>query len=498
MALMLLAGLAGITKGLSEVKEKKDEETKQLIAARTKTAYQNYLKHQEQVAALKEEVKKRDAEALQYQSDLNDEERIALATMPNALELYRQAIKDGQRNPETGSVVTLRDVLKVGDKAKGMKYADFVSSLSAAPQPAAVTFQPQQGLFGTSAERQRRLMETMTGAVGMTPESLMAYERPVAAPEITPMGGIDVEKLFAKEKKLKSASERLQERESAALEAEEAFGTDDPRTIAAKELFEEERNRQNTLDPKQLKFADMVNDAQVKRVEALRKYGENSPQHKAAVKELEDIQGKEKEAGGLTPDQARKMIVNAGANAVQLKFGTNPSVAVSTDQFGNKSVEYRGDPSAAVSSEIRATQLAAIARQVRPYLDASGRPISASVRDALMEVQVPFDNNGRPVFDVVVPPKPAPEAPAGGAQRVTPPAAPAGAQPSPVAPQVAPAVRPGAAAVPAAPTAASAAVPKPRSDQDRIALEWAQATLNNARATPEDKRKAQIIIELNK
>ena len=494
MALMLLAGLAGITKGLSEVKEKKDEETKQLIAARTKTAYQNYLKHQEQVAALKEEVKKRDAEALQYQQDLNDDERIALATMPNALELYRQAIKDGQRNPETGAVVSLRDVLKVGDKAKGMKYADFVSSLTAAPQAGPVTFQPQEGLFGVSEDRQRRMMQTMTGTVGMTPEALMAYERPVAVPELTPMGSLDVERLFAKEKKIKSLLERLEERRAFVLEYAETYGEDAPQTIAARQLLQEEEDRQETLDPKQIKFADLVNNAQVKRVEALRKYGENSPQHKEAVKNLEDIQGKEKEAGSLTPDQARKMIVNSGANAVQLQFGTNPSVAVSTDQFGNKSVEYRGDPTSDVSKQIRATQLAAIARQVRPYLDASGRPISASVRDALMEAQIPFDNNGRPIFNV--PSVPTPPKPAGvdGAQRI----APAAAQPSPVAPQGAPAARPGAVQPSAAPTAASAAVAAPRSEQDRQALEWAQRTLNNAQASPQDKRKAQMIIELNK
>ena len=170
-SLKLLAGLAGLATGISEAKEKKDQETKQLLASRTKVAYQNYLQYQEQTAALKAEIKKKDALALQFQPDLTEEERIAIATMPNAIDLYQEAVRNGKQ-------VTLRDVVKVGDKAKGMKYADFIETLGKVEPAAQVQMGERTSVFAPSEERQRQMLEKLSTSVGVSAPELMAFEKP--------------------------------------------------------------------------------------------------------------------------------------------------------------------------------------------------------------------------------------------------------------------------------------------------------------------------------
>ena len=93
MSIALKGLLTGVFQGIGEAMDEERKQTKELLATRTKNAYQNYLRYQEQSEALKSEVKKRDALARQYQPDLNDEERIAVASMPNALELYQRHYK---------------------------------------------------------------------------------------------------------------------------------------------------------------------------------------------------------------------------------------------------------------------------------------------------------------------------------------------------------------------------------------------------------------------
>lgn len=209
MSIALKGLIAGFATGIGEAMDEERKETKQRIAVRTKNAYENYVKYQEQTNALKEEIRKRDAEARQFQPDLNDEERVAIATMPNAIDLYKRALAEGRSVGDR--TITLRDILKVGEQAKGMKYDDFVNALGKVEPVQQVMVEPRTGLFATSPEKQRRLMETMAGTVGVPTEQLMAFERPREAPRVEPMGALDIETMFKKEedKEPKSQEEML-------------------------------------------------------------------------------------------------------------------------------------------------------------------------------------------------------------------------------------------------------------------------------------------------
>lgn len=445
MSIALKGIITGLAEGATKFFDEEREQTKKNIATRTKNAYQNYVTYQEQVNALKEEVKKRDAALLQFQdpdNPLTDEERITLATMPNALELYQQALRNNQD-------IKLRDIVQVGDKVKGMKYDDFIKTLGTVQPAQGMQFEAPKDFFGVSAAKQQQMAQQMAGAVGVAPETLGAFEQAREAPSITPMGTFNMEVLKKAEKDL-SPEQRLAQRQSAYLKSAEEKGKDDPATIALKTLAEEEKARQDALDPKQQKFADLVDSAKLAVADA--KPG--TPEAKQAQQRLDRLLaiGREDKSNVPELNRIRSMFKGAASNAVALSYGNDKDVAISTDQYGNRNVDYRGDPNSAVGKQIRQAELSAIERQARFYLDSSGKPINQDVAAALVELQVPFVN-GKPVFAMAAPAQ-TPQ-PAGGPQRVTTPATPAAvaqpaagaAQPAAVQPSTA---RPQAAPIPAA------------------------------------------------
>lgn len=219
MSIALKGALTGLFKGLGERFDEERKQTADLVAARTKNAFQNYQKYQEEKEALKEEVKKRDLLARQFQADLSDKERIAIATLPNALEIYKKAVEEGRQ--VNGKLITLRDVLKPGDQLEGMTYDAFVASLDKGPEPlASVPMEKPTSVFAPSEERQRQMMERLTRGVGLTPEQVMAFEQPRRVAPLEPMGTIAMENVFAKQQAAFKTLEQQADAEAVALRNE--------------------------------------------------------------------------------------------------------------------------------------------------------------------------------------------------------------------------------------------------------------------------------------
>lgn len=200
MSIALKGFLTGAFKAIDAKMEQERNDTRELLATRTKNAYQNYLAHQETTNALKDEIKQRDAKALQYQPDLTEQERVAIASMPNAIDLYEKALGQGMK-------ISLRDVVRVNPKAENISFNDFVNKIGKV-DPVAMQFQePKSSFFGVSAEGQQRQFSKMAGAVGVAPETLAAYEKLPEKPSVLPTGSID----FAKLQKPKGLNERIEE-----------------------------------------------------------------------------------------------------------------------------------------------------------------------------------------------------------------------------------------------------------------------------------------------
>jgi hypothetical protein len=194
MSIALKGFITGAFKGIGEAMDEERKQTKELLATRTKNSYQNYLKHQEQVEALKTEIKKRDAEAISFQPDLSDQERAVLATTPNLLELYKKAVTEDRR--VDGRMVTIRDLLVVGDKAKGMTVENILQNIGAVQPVDSVRVGEVKPFIGVSEENQRRYLSRLSEGVGVAPEQLMAFEKAPEAPVVEPLGAIKTDVAF--------------------------------------------------------------------------------------------------------------------------------------------------------------------------------------------------------------------------------------------------------------------------------------------------------------
>ena len=189
MSIKLKAFLTG---ALGAVEAKFDEEretTKASLANRTKNAYTNYQTYQEQTAALKEEIKKRDSEATSYQADLTEEERIAIGSDSSNVFLssYKTVLAAG--NPMKK---TLRDfIVKKQEGASAQNYSDWVQAATT-KQPAPVSAKLEESsFFGISPKVQQRQLDRAAGSVGLTSDQLMAFEQQADKPMLTPTASLN-------------------------------------------------------------------------------------------------------------------------------------------------------------------------------------------------------------------------------------------------------------------------------------------------------------------
>ena len=189
MSIKLKSFLTGALGAISDKFDEERETTKASLANRTKNAYTNYQTYQEQTAALKEEIKKRDSEATSYQADLTEEERIAIGSDSSNVFLssYKTVLAAG--NPRK---MTLRDfIVKKKEGASPQNYADWVqASTSKQPDPVAPSLQ-ESSFFGISAKGQQRQLDRAAGSVGLTANQLMAFEKQADKPMLTPTASLN-------------------------------------------------------------------------------------------------------------------------------------------------------------------------------------------------------------------------------------------------------------------------------------------------------------------
>lgn len=206
--------ITGAIKGLESVYDQRRQDAQTTLTQQTKNAFENYNKYQEQVAALKEEVKKRDAEALSFAQDLTDRERVAIATNPFILETYKKNM--GMRDPNNPDrVLTLRDYIGkyIPATTPAGNFNDFVGTIGKQTGDVGAGFNLKDDtrLFGMSAEKQREQMSKLAEQVNVPLSDLERFAQPVAAPSLSPISQINTEifqKPITKEDRLENFSRR--------------------------------------------------------------------------------------------------------------------------------------------------------------------------------------------------------------------------------------------------------------------------------------------------
>jgi hypothetical protein len=325
MAIALKGFLTGIASGLSERIDEEREQTKKAIATRTSNAYKNYLAYQEQRNAVIEEAKKRDAAMLQYQDPnrpLTEPERITLMRMPNALEVYLDAVKI---NPN----IKPHDIVTVSEEVKGMKKDDYLKVFGAIQPEQRRQIQEPTSLFAPSAARQQKMAEEYAGAVGMTPETLEAFAQPREAPTMLPSGTFNMEVLRKKEKAPESQEEMLKEALAARTQALVKSGKDSEAykqaDLLAQQIAGDMEQPTKTLEAE----ADRLNLSIINKKEK----GESTTAEETRLKEVQRASLAHKMATSAKTPEDNKRTASSIGSSVRTYVGTRMREQVNSSWY---------------------------------------------------------------------------------------------------------------------------------------------------------------------
>lgn len=227
MGFSLKGLITGIATSAGDIMDEERKQTNALIAQRTKNSFENYNKYQETTEALRADIKKRDAQLLNFQPDLNEEERIAAAGVPNLVDMYQQMLAQGKQ-------VTVRDMIKVSGKAAGMKFENYVSEIGKIAPTETAAAPVSTKFFGPSADTQRKMAEKTAMATGVPESELRGFERMPATANVPSMGSINTEVFKKETKKPTSVEDAYNMSQLDMMNAQRDKGVDSPEFKAAK------------------------------------------------------------------------------------------------------------------------------------------------------------------------------------------------------------------------------------------------------------------------
>lgn len=227
MGFSLKGLITGIATSAGDIMDEERKQTNALIAQRTKNSFENYNKYQETTEALRADIKKKDAQLLNFQPDLTEQERIAAAGVPNLVDMYQQMLAQGKQ-------VTVRDMIKVGENAPGMKFDSFVSELGKIKPTETAAAPVSTKFFGPSEEYQRRLGEKTAMATGVPESELRSFERMPATAVVPSMGSIKTDVFKKAPKQPTSVEDAYNMSQLDMMNAQRDKGVDSPEYKQAK------------------------------------------------------------------------------------------------------------------------------------------------------------------------------------------------------------------------------------------------------------------------
>lgn len=434
MAIALTGFLTGFAKGAKERIEKEREENEALIESRLKMANTNRLKAQVERDAQRQVLRDRYDSVRSYlPAGATEEQKLALISNPEMAKKFVE--KEGRVDVNEFILLNKENIPKNFTTVQKFIEETYKPATPLSETQMQQAFGETRGFLGARTGVSAGGAERLAKQYGVPAAELLAYEQKQELPRMPEVARMNVE-LLKEEEKAKTPEQRIQMRQNAFIDAVEKYGADSPEAEAAKQDAIDLAVRVKSLNPTQEKFSDMLDKAKVKAATAR----PGTPEHKAAMAEVDRLVsiGKREEGEAKLPSipQMRGLFSDTVTRAVTSKFGSlvGKDIAIETSLDGTSTYKYIGTD-AATRQQIREEELKALARQYRTLSDGAGRPLNSDVQRALIAYGVEFDRNGVPIFGGAAP-QPQPTPPAG-----------------PVSPVGASRVTPGAATPPAAPTA---------------------------------------------
>lgn len=405
----LMGFLSGAAKGASTRITEEKEEARKNLAFQVKNSYENMLKYNESVAAMKENILQRDEKILQYAPDLTEDQRIAAATMPDLLSVYTKL-------REQGTDVRMQDLIQVGERSSGASFKTWIANLGQledTPSNKAGFVMPKEGgLFAPSVERQEKMSREMAAALGTTPDQLARFKQMPTLPSLAGYGSFNPE-FTAKLVKQKSIDDQLTDVRGRYAQVASTKGEDSPE---AKELFDLNNkltSYKKNLDPKEADWASTVSALKQQKYEA--ELSGNKP----LIAEVDaKISAALKAHAALTPKTEKE----TQESIASLRSLANDTIGTDLRrEFGelwktkqlilqpDGNIVY-GGTDLNVKRRKEQIEIQATLKVLNPWIN-NGIPIDDRVKSVLISKGVQFDDQGR-VLATVPPIVPRPEQPA--------------------------------------------------------------------------------------
>lgn len=270
----LKGALTGLFQGLSEGLVEEREKTQTNLANQLKTSYQNMQTYNKYISDMQNDILARDEKLRQFAPDLGEEERIAAATMPDLLTVY-------QNLTEKGVQVNIKDLIKVGDKAKGGNFDTWVANLKQlqqSPEYKSDFVISKDDFFTPSAERQQKMLREMSATLGTTPEQLSRFKEIPLRPSLAGYGSFSKE-ILDKLRNVPSLGQQLEDSIGRVGELTVQYGKDSPEVKEASMIVNKLKDVKKTFtDPKEASWTATLDNLNLKLL------GERDPAKRASLK----------------------------------------------------------------------------------------------------------------------------------------------------------------------------------------------------------------------
>ena len=141
--------------------------------------------------------------------------------------MYQQMLAQGKQ-------VTVRDMIKVSDKAAGMKFDNYVTEIGKIAPTETAAAPVSTKFFGPSAESQRKMAEKTAMATGIPESELRSFERMPATATVSSMGSVNTEVFKKTPKQPTSVEDAYNMSQLDMMNAQRDKGVDSPEYKQAK------------------------------------------------------------------------------------------------------------------------------------------------------------------------------------------------------------------------------------------------------------------------
>ena len=389
MSIALAGFLTGFAKGAKERVDKEREENEALIQNRLKSAQANRLLFKKEQEAQRQLLQGRLETVSPYLPE-NATELQKMALIGNE-EMTKQFVEYVNNSPK-GKPVDLDNFIIINKDKVPQNFTsvqDYLKNISAAPTPVSQeqidAIRQTEGFFGA---RVGPNVEKMAQQYGMSANQLLAYEDATVSTDFPQFARINIDAT----KKPKSFEDRIKELEAAGLAAAEA--NDTVGFENTKNLIKDLKEKQQTLTPEQLTWAEEMSRAKLAAANATTAQERSAAERRVAqLQRIDDIGKKSGEDKAVTESNLRSNVKIAIANDIRETFGERLKEGwkVGEGLDGIPTYQYVGQD-AAINKEITKITRNAVKRALGVYINRDGTPMNAATRNVMVAYNINFSS----------------------------------------------------------------------------------------------------------